>query len=289
MNESEASLGELEGLLAENRPYLIVSPPRSCSTALARTLSQNSAIVQYLHEPCDRFFHEKEELSSIMERLKGLRPRTLIKEMTFQFRDTQVAEAFLKHASHPILFLVRNPLLTLESRIRMVLFDLIHKENVSETDKNIIETAISSKNYVAVGDILNENIFPLRVTGWQDLREQILFCQKHKLNHVVLESKEFRSNPEPVLRRLCDHWDWKFEPSMLHWEGDDGLRFGAIPRQSSWYSRVAKSKGILPPSEEFLSPARFPERFQNHLPFALDTFNLIRQSGEILTADCDER
>ncbi len=37
--------------------YLIISPPRSSSTALARVFIEHQAIGAYCHEPFDRLYH----------------------------------------------------------------------------------------------------------------------------------------------------------------------------------------------------------------------------------------
>ena len=98
------AVNRLEKLLNRLQPLLIVSPPRSASTALARSLLNHSRVGPYIHEPCDLYCHRSAPASSILERLEALSGALLIKEMTFQLGSGEVCDCFLRNAQSPLIF-----------------------------------------------------------------------------------------------------------------------------------------------------------------------------------------
>ena len=118
-----------DGLRACFNPVaVILSPPRSGSTALARSLWQNAAFRCYLHEPFDRAYHDrrapspKTVLGSVLDRAaasssdgSGKRGGIVIKEMTFQARE--LAAELIDAATLPVILLIRDPRLALSSRM----------------------------------------------------------------------------------------------------------------------------------------------------------------------------
>ena len=265
-------LEQLAERLSEARPILVVSPPRSVSTAFAQALTQHSAVPRYCHEPCGRYSYENTSLQTVLDELGDLPRNTLIKEMTFQFRELFVAECFFRHCASPTVFLARSPLLTIESRIRRVLIDLIEEPSTSEVDRSRAQAAIDAKDYSEVDALLDEEVFPLARTGWSDFAEQAELCRRLGLEYWVVETTRFRSDPEAELRALCPRLGLEFEPGMLQWEARSALPPGALGRHASWYARVGASTGVQPPVEEALTIDRFPDRFRAHLPEALETY-----------------
>ena len=261
--------------LAEFRPILIVSPPRSASTAFAQAMQQHSSIRRYHHEPCGLFSYEDTSLQSVLDELAELAPGGLIKEMTFQFRELAVAECFFRYCATPPIFLARSPLLTVESRVRMVLTDLIGDVATTEVDKKRARSAIEAKDYSEVDDLLTEDVFPLYRTGWTDFAAQADLCRRLGLDFAVVETTRFRADPERTLRHLCPRLGLEYEEGMLRWEASSALPPGALERHANWYARVGASTGILPPRERVLDLARFPRRFREHLPQALATYELL--------------
>ena len=266
-------LDQLAQRLASVRPILVVSPPRSVSTAFAQSLIQHSAVPSYCHEPCGLYSYENTSLQSVLDLLDGLPPNSLIKEMTFQFRELSVAECFFRHCVSPTIFLARSPLLTIESRIRRVLVDLIEDPSTTENDRRRARAAIDAKDYSELDDLLDDEVFPLARTGWSDFEQQVDLCRRLGLDYRVVETTRFRADPEAVLRDLCPRLGLEFEPGMLHWEARSALPPGALGRHAAWYARVGESTGVQPPVEKTLSADRFPTRFRDHLPAALETYD----------------
>lgn len=68
---------------------------------------------------------------------------------------------------------------------------------------------------------------------------------------LVIDSKDFLSNPEPMLRGICQRLDIEFEPSMLNWP--DGPRNSDGVWGQYWYESVWNSNGFAPYREKALS------------------------------------
>ena len=264
-----AALEALQDLLERHRPFLILSPPRSASTALARALSNHSQIGPYIHEPCDRYRHEDAGIGAIVDRLQtgGLEGGALIKEMTFQLRSGRLAEVFLQQVRHPIAVLIRHPRRTLESRLRKVLQGLIRPESstkMSITDVHRIRDAVQSKNYSSIGDLIEEQVFPLEFTGWQDLERQLEICTRNQIPYRVIDAARFRAEPRANLEPLLAAWGLTFEPAMLEWD-EGSFQVQGLNEQSSWYRRVKTSRGVLPETASLPGLEHFPERFHKPL------------------------
>lgn len=280
--EATDLLARLDAQLSTFRPVLIVAPPRSASTAFARALGRHSAFNRYIHEPCGLYSYEDTTLAVVLDALAELEPDTLMKEMTFQIQDRSLAASFLRHCRHPILFLVRSPLLTLESRVRMVLTDLANEDRTSADDKARIRQAIEAKKYQDLDDLVTEDTFPLYRTGWTDLGRQLALCREEGIDHVVVDASRFRSEPEAVLRAVCDRLDLEFEPAMLRWAPRSALPPGALERHAIWYARVGESTGVLPPEDVAVDEAHLPARFRAHLPDAIAVYSLAIASPQCL-------
>jgi hypothetical protein len=271
-SEATGLLGRLDAHLSTHQPVLILAPPRSVSTAFARALGKHSAFDGYIHEPCCFFSYEDTTLQVVLDALGELSPRTLMKEMTFQIHDSSVAASFLRNCRHPILFLLRPPLLTIESRVRMVLTDLANDDRTSADDRARIEQAIEAKQYRELDDLVTEDAFPLYRTGWTDLGRQLAFCRQEGIDHVVVEAERFRNEPEAVLAAVCARLGLEFEPEMLHWASRSALPPGALERHTVWYTRFAESTSVLPPEAVTFDEAQLPARFRAHLPDALAVY-----------------
>lgn len=252
--------------LKRARPFLVLSPPRCASTALCRALSRHPAIGPYIHEPFDRFWHHGRPLAEVERALTeaGVGPGALIKEMTFQLGDGPQVEALFEAVRHPILVLVRAPILTIESRVRMVGGGLLDEGRLSPADADALRAALEARDFGPVGHLFDERVFPLRHAGWRDLRRHLALCRARDIPLFVVDASRFRAAPEATLRAVCARWSLDYDPAMLDWS-DGGFDFGALPEQAPWYARVIASRGVLPPTEAPLSPDRLPPRLAAHV------------------------
>ncbi len=262
----------LEDRLRRFRPLILLSPPRGASSVFATALGRSSAFQTYIHEPCGLYSYEDVTIAAILDALEDLDPATLIKEMTFQMQDPRVAEAFLRCCRAPIIFLVRSPLLTIESRVRLVLTDAINAPDTAPEDREIIAAAIERRRYADLDRLVTEEVFPAYRTGWLDLGDQLRFCRQASIDHLVVETSDFRQDPQGMLEALCPRLGIELEPQMLSWEPGTAQLPGALERHRAWYQRVKKSTGIEPPDPRSPAAEHLPQRFQAHLPEAMAVY-----------------
>ena len=127
----------LKKLLTENRLNIlfVIAPPRSNSTVVEYVLSLSDSIDIVCHEPFIGAhkidFDPETGYKIIYEKIGGddfLNSNTtktlLIKEISQWIFENQEYKYFLSLTKNRILFLIRNPLLSVESRIRRVLKSL---------------------------------------------------------------------------------------------------------------------------------------------------------------------
>lgn len=220
---------------------VILSPPRSGSTALARSLWQHPAFRCYLHEPFDRAYHDGSGLSpetalrSVLDRGaspgRGAAPRPgiVIKEMTFQAGES--AGELLDAATLPPVLLIRDPRLALSSRMRQL-------EAQGEAPA-----------------------FPAREAGWDDFTRIRDMLRRQRADYAVVDISDVRRYPARVLRMICRCIGLPWDNRMLSWPDAGGLRLGQLGgRQDRWYERVLSSTGFQPPTEPVPDPAFFRSR-----------------------------
>ena len=223
------------GLLSKFDPIaVILSPPRCGSTVLARSLWQHRAFRWYLHEPCDQVYHlgrEPEPVANGLIDCVGLSsPRAagtgvVIKEMAFQAGD---AICDFQLATLPVIFLIRDPRLSVLSRMRRRKLDG------------------------------NSPLFPAREAGWRDLVAAVALFREAGTPYVIVDISDIRRSPGTALRALCSRLSLPWDPAMLRWKSLPDLRLGNIgDRQDAWYSRVLNSTSWEPPNERMPSPDTF--------------------------------
>jgi Sulfotransferase domain len=244
--------------------YVIVAPPRSSSTALARVFWGNPAIRYYCHEPFDRMYHQAADYDAVvcalacpidLDRLDGgsaAGHSLLIKEMTFQVGADFPTLASI--TTHPIIFVIREPRLCISSRTRRL------QER-------------------------GHTVFPVVESGWDDLERQVAFCDDTGIHYVVVDSAEFRSAPVGVFRQLFPMLGLVFTPGMLRWRPVTDVTLGGLDgQQDHWYLRVLGSSGVQP--ETATAPdAGWPEPagdFTEHLTRCNKIYAKLRNNSNTL-------
>jgi hypothetical protein len=239
---------------------VILSPPRSGSTVLARSLWQHRAFRWYLHEPCDRAYHlgqGPEPVTDMILDRAGLSSPALtatgivIKEMAFQAGD---AIADFQRATVPVIFLIRDPRLSVLSRMRRRELD---------------------------GDAPS---FPAREAGWRDLLAAIALFRETGTPYVVMDVSDIRRSPHTALRALCSRLGLPWDPAMLRWESLPHLRLGNIDgRQDAWYVRVLTSTAWERPDETMPPPDAFREQgMSTVVAECLDGYRQVRMDPRYL-------
>jgi hypothetical protein len=251
--------------------HVILAPPRSCSTLLARVLWNCPPIAFYAHEPFDATYHQAADLSSALAKLQHpvdlrnqVKPKPttgtglLIKELSFQAGDAFPLLASL--TPHPVLFVLRDPRLTIASRMRMRTRDSLPAS------------------------------FPGYESGWEQLSAQVKHCRARAIPHRLVDTTDMRRVPTAVMPRICAALDLPYDEGMLHWIPAEEVRFGlAVERQEGWNARVLASTAIYPPDEELPDLSEFPasDGMRSHVESALDIYRSLLAAPERLRPDED--
>lgn len=226
----------------KSKVYIIVSPPRCSSTAFARSFWKCPEIDFYNHEPYETSYYDGFSSSEVKKCLDhplhlqdmqighmdaAKQKGVVIKEMTFQVnRHFPVLASW---TSNPVIFLIRDPRLSIMSKIKM------KKKSGLPTD------------------------FPLNETGWDDLWAQLDYCREHHIEHILLDTTDFRNQPEQTLRDILPKMGLQYTDQLLEWEEYDQVKIDHVnDMHSLFYQRVLKSRGIAPATEVIPDIGDFP-------------------------------
>ena len=245
--------------------YVIISPPRCSSTAFSRVFWEQPSIRYYSHEPFEVTYFEGAGLDEVVEKLKDpldLHPikkndyaeqstGLVIKEMPYQVGSDY--ELLISIATHPIMFLIRDPRLNILSRVQ--------KKIEAGQDPN----------------------FPLIETGWELIVEQVRYCQEQEIPYLVIDSTEFRNCPDDVFAQIFEEVDLPFSPEMLSWRSTPNVNLDNLGgHHSHLYRRVLESTGIEPATERIPALSEIPERdgFREHLNKCMTIYKALRVDAE---------
>jgi sulfotransferase family protein len=241
----EALRDRLARVRARHREVLVlVAPPRTASTALARVLWNHPAVGWYRHEPFEPTYYEAapaEVAVSLLERptpVGELNPSRaeeepdpagalVVKEMTFQVGGAFPLLASL--ATRPIVFLIRDPRLSIASRMRVL---------------------------TRAG---RPQVFPLRESGWDDLEQQLAHVRDQGIPYLIVDSSDLRAAPEDVIPRVLSALGLSFSPALLTWESSPAKGLSVVSGDGDpFYQRVLESQGIEAPAERIPDLTAFP-------------------------------
>lgn len=246
---------------------VIISPPRSASTALARLFWEHPDVRYYAHEPFEVTYYQNKSTTDALHLIdqpidlseqykKGAtqnKDGLVIKEMPYQ-----VGKNFLILASltkFPIVFLLRDPRLNIYSRIQKK-----------------IEGGSSP-------------VFPLQETGWELMLEQIQYCEQHNIPFSLVKADDYRSNPRKFAMQLMNKMGLQFYPELLHWRPAETINLDNLAGpHSHLYLKVLASTGILPPTEEIPNIEEFPNEggIRDHVCYALEIYQQLLNRQEVL-------
>lgn len=266
MNEAPAHV--LRSAVARySRVFVIVSPPRCGSTAFARTLWEHEEVRYYCHEPFEVDYFDDAGLEAVAEKLSeplDLREAykdevegegLVIKEMPYQVG--QRFPRLLDLATAPVVFLVRDPRLAIESRMRK-------KREVGDSP-----------------------LYPLIESGWEQLLRQIEHCREHSTPFLIVDAADFRARPRAVLPRVLERLGLGYDDELLAWRSGEHLEIDNLDgRHDHLYRRVLRSRGIEPPVEVIPSRDFFPEEggWRKHVEWCLESYDRLLTADERLRA-----
>lgn len=266
--DAEAALRDrLARVRARHREVLVlVAPPRTASTALARVLWNHPAVGWYRHEPFEPTYYEDAPAEAAVGLLEAPTPvgelnpsraeeepdpagALVVKEMTFQVGDAFPLLASL--ATRPIVFLIRDPRLSIASRMRVL---------------------------ARAG---RPEVFPLRESGWDDLEGQLAWVRDNGIPHLVVDSGDLRGAPEAVIPRVLGALSLPFSPALLTWESSPAKGLSVVSGEGDpFYQRVLESRGIEAPAEQVPDLSEFPTDggFRAHVTECVRRYEALRAS-----------
>ena len=247
------------------RIHVIVAPPRSSSTALARVFWERPEVRYYSHEPFEVTYYRGRGVERVLEKLsspvdldrwKCVRRSEGASELVIKEMPYQVGERFpllADLATPPLVFLVRDPRRTIASRM-------------------------AKKREAGDGEI-----FPEIESGWELLRSQVDWCRAEGVPHLLVDASDFRNRPGELLARLFARLGLPFEEGMLCWKACPELELDNLGgRHRHLYERVLSSTGVLPEATEPPSLDLFPERagWRAHVERCLEIYRRLRDREE---------
>ena len=240
--------------------YVVVSPPRTASTAFARVLWNNPSIRYYAHEPFEYDYFKVPEVPRAWESAReaidlsdftGAKSGNslLIKEITFQV-GRSIGDLLAVTTRVPV-FLIRDPRLTISSR-----------RDVKRRSGRPLE-------------------FPLEETGWQAIELQIAFCRENRIDYVLVDAHDFRAHPESVMRQVYARLGLNFDADQLSWEPCPRVTLSnhRTTGVDHFFTRVLSSKGVEPPTEALPAIDDFPADggLREHVEWAAALYRRLRQ------------
>lgn len=237
---------------------LIVGPPRTASTALARILWNHEQVGWYSHEPFEATWYQGAGPERAIELLEAPEPvadlggrgtgeALVVKEMTFQVGDAFPLLAPL--ATRPIVFLIRDPRLCIASRMRVL---------------------------EASG---RPQVFPLRESGWDDLARQLDHVRDAGIDHLVVDSGDLRADPAAVAPPLLERLGLAYDPSLLTWGASQATGLSSVSgAEDPFYQQVLESRGLEPDTERMPDLDEFPvdDGFRQHVMACVEQYNELR-------------
>lgn len=223
---------------------VLISPPRTGSTAVARLLWQHPMITHHCHEPFEACYWGDKGDDSIsncffnpMEVETGQRVAIadvpagsglLVKEMSFQLAAAHF-DLLTRITTAPLIFVMCDPRLSTTSRLRIV------------------------------GELSGAETFPPFESGWESLHEQLETCRQREIPYVLIDSGDLRANPAGVTADLITALGLPSAGKLEEWAPRPGLQLvspevGALMSEvrrtdDPFYRKVLGSKGIQPREE----------------------------------------
>lgn len=308
LNQEEIEqLNEVKELLKELNVELrlIIAPPRTGSTMMEASIAMSDDVTGNSNEPL-KYVGREGGFTSSMDFLKkdirnaavkGGKGILVVKDMTVWI--SRIAPYLHELTDYPILFLIRNPALSMESRLRRYMQKMTvskqeptrkwikektdyHGEVNREVQPELFNQHAQTKGFAdweallkhmkQTGDFslvydLVQEVFPEDKSGFAELEQQIQIMREANTPYMIVDTSEFRLHPESLQRKISEEWNLTYSNEMVHW-GDKFKKFSVGDRvkfPEVWFGRILKSEGVQPPTEIPLPINMFPENAREHI------------------------
>ena len=242
--------------------YVIVSPPRCSSTALARVFWEHPSVRYYSHEPFEVTYYWKQGVDQVAEKLKdpldlraiNARPGSVegealvIKEMPYQVGDR--FPLLVAMATAPLVFIIRDP-----------------RQNIASRMDKKIEGGASP-------------YYPQVESGWDLIAAQIGWCRDRGVPFKIVDAADFRNAPERIFPQLFDGLGLSFSTDMLSWQPYAEVELDNLDgTHRHLYQRVLESRGLEPATERIPPLDSFPtiDGFREHVAHCLEIYTALRE------------
>ena len=251
-----------------DQTYVIVAPPRSASTALARVLWHHSQVRWYSHEPFGAVYHTDAGLRAAEEALRspadleatiGGKPPgadgLAVKEMTFQVGN--YFPELLFHTTRPLIFNLRDPRLCIASRMAM-------------------------RRQQGLPEVFSEN-----ETGWDDLAYQVSWCVEDGVPYRIVDATELRQHPRAVVPQVLQALGLEYEESVLDWKPVKKETVQSVADQDQWYERILSADRLEAATEPIPDLESFPADggFREHVAKSCETYQKLLADAQRISAD----
>lgn len=211
----------------------------------------------YCHEPFETTYYSGAGLEEVLDKLsspldlgtlKSIRSHDgaralVVKEMPYQVGDNLPILA--RMATQPLVFLMRDPRSSIASRMRK-------KREVGDSP-----------------------FYPEIESGWELWQRQIEWCREHGVPRVLVDSADFRNEPEGVFPELFEALGLPFDPDMLSWRPCPDVELDNLGgRHRHLYGAVLRSSGLRadPAGPPELDTFREARGWRDHVARCLEIY-----------------
>ncbi|MGM5481825.1 MAG: NUDIX hydrolase [Nanobdellota archaeon] len=281
--------------------FIVISPPRCGSTLLGKSLSFAPIMKHYFHEPCFNLKYKNKNKLAVFDSILNFKDENVVvKEMAQWANISEAYKELFAMTKNPVLFLIRNPFIAAESKIRRAiltydkrektplknflksyfgnvhdnstqneLLDLFAKGKGFSSWVKLVNHILKERDYKYVGKIIEtDTIFSLFDLGWESLEKQIDYCKKKQIDYKIIDNTDLLLFPETIAKSICNDLKIDYSPNMINWGSKtEELQTSGQGKnyQVIWYDTLKKSNRILEPSEIPLPLDNFPDKIKYYL------------------------
>jgi len=125
--------------------------------------------------------------------------------------------------------------------------------------------------------------FPRIESGWELWGRQIEWCRSRGVPHLLVDSTDFRNQPETIIPELFDSVGLPFESAMLEWRACPQVELDNLGgRHRHLYGAVLLSSGIRKENEEVPELSSFPNEggWRDHVAQCVEIYEEFAPAAE---------
>lgn len=288
----------------------IIAIPRSGSTLLELILGSSKSISKVIHEPFHNFAYyglitKSEVFSQINNTLISTSGTTLLKDMShWVLKEDAYKELFSEDDknNNNLILLVKNPILTIESKIRKMLQGISRKERSGLKEYLIKSNILSGLSCDGIEQVLEEYAKKFNYSSWKEMlyveafdkRQYILFehlinfftketsdiwgwnsmgkikkyLDDNKIKYSIIDSVDIQLFPK-IIKRICSDMSLIFNEDMLNISAEKSKKIIDIgtlqPEGIFWYDEAFGNTEIKKPSLTVPGKDVFPNEIKTYL------------------------